>query len=148
ALGFYSIGPAPAEARLLYYTMPGEAESWPVINALSLQEDGDSITGLMEMGSFLFILEARHTYRFTFQSDPAVDGFIFLSANRGCVNNRCWVIAEGTCYMMDYSGIHGFDGSSSNTVSDPIQHLWRSESAGPQINWTASELFFCVHSQD
>ena len=148
ALGTYSIGPAPAEARLLYYTMPGEAESWPVINALSIQEDGDAITGLMEMGSFLFILESRHIYRFTFQSDPAVDGFVFLSANRGCVNNRCWVIAEGTCYMMDYSGIHGFDGGRSNTVSDPIQHLWRSEAAGPQINWTASELFFCVHSQD
>jgi hypothetical protein len=147
-LGYYSIDPAPAEARLLYYTMPGQSESWPAINALSLQEDGDTITGLMEMGSFLFILESRHIYRFTFQTDPAVDGFIFLSANRGCVNNRCWVIAEGTCYMMDYSGIHGFDGSTSNTVSDPIQHLWRSEAAGPQINWTASELFFCVHSQD
>ena len=144
----YGIRPASAERRLVYYSQGGQVESWPVTNALSVQEDGDELTGLMVKGSFLYLLESRHVYRFTFQSNPATDGFVFLATNRGAVNNRCWVIAEDTTYMMDYSGIHAFDGSESKAISDPVQHFWRSESTGPQINWAAQDLFFCVHSQD
>jgi hypothetical protein len=144
----YGIRPAPAERRLVYYSQAGEPQSWPLTNAVSVQEDGDELTGLMVKSSFLYLIESRHIYRYTFQSNPAKDGFVFLSSNRGCVNNRCWVIAEGTAYMLDRSGIHAFDGGDSEPISDPIQHLWRSESAGPQINWLAADRFFCVHSQD
>jgi hypothetical protein len=148
--GSYSIRPAPAERRLVYYSEAGLPESWPAVNALSIQEDGDEITGLMQKGSFLYILERKHIYRFTFQSDPAKDGFVFLSANRGCINNRCWVMVDDTAYMLDEGGVHAFGGSEDNSpLSVLIQDIFESErnqSSKPfRINYAAREFFHAVH---
>lgn len=144
----YTIRPAPAERRVVYFTEAGLPESWPVINGISLQEDGDEITGLMTMDSFLYILESRHVYRYTFQSDPAVDGFVYLSGNRGCINSRCWVIADGDAFMLDHQGIHRFNGDDEGkAISDMIAPLF--EGGGdPRINWQALEMFHCAHSPD
>lgn len=145
----YSIRPAPAERRLVYYTQAGEPESWPAFNALSLQEDGDEITGLMCKDSFVYFIEAKHIYKFTFQSDPAVDGFVYLAVNRGCLNNRCWVLADGVAYCLDYSGVHAFDGSDdAKSVSDPIQNLFSDNDDGPKLHWPAAEAFHAAHYPD
>lgn len=143
----YAVRPAPAERRLVYYSEPGLPESWPAFNALSVQEDGDELTGLMPMGSFLYFLERRHVYRFTFQSDPATDGYVFLStASRGCVNNRSWVIIEDVCYMLDEQGVHAFSGGkSSEPVSTPIQDIFRKDGVF-RVNWSASVNFHAAHS--
>lgn len=144
--GTYAIRPAPAERRLIYYTEAGRPESWPAFDALSLQEDGDEITGLFVMGSFLFIVERRHVYRFTFQDDPAVDGFVFLSGNRGCVNQRCICVVEGSAYMLDESGVHAFDGGESDPVSVPIQQTFFPYDAAGRVNWNAADYFHAAHS--
>jgi hypothetical protein len=143
----YSIQPPPAERRLVYFSEAGLPESWPPTNAIELQEDGDEITGLMAKGSFVFILERRHIYRLTFQSDPLTDGGIFLSGNRGCVNHRCWVDVEGTSYMLDEEGIHAFDGGQQiQAAGSPVQQLFRpGELVQYQINWRASPYFHAVH---
>lgn len=134
----YGIRPAATEWRLIYYTPSGEPESWPPTFALSLQDDGDEITGLMQLGSFLYILEHRHIYRLTFLTDPAVDGAIFLSSRRGCLNQRMWVQAENTAYTFDELGVHAFTGGNSLPISDPIQDLWRENSESRfVINWNA-----------
>lgn len=143
----YGIRPAPAERRLVYYSEAGLPEAWPATNAISLQEDGDEITGLMVQGSFLYILERRNIYRFTFQSDPATDGYVFLSsASRGCVNNRCWVGVGDVTYMLDERGVHGFSGGrESENVSLPIQDVFRPGGGSLGINWSASRYFHAVH---
>jgi len=149
AFGVYAIRPAPAERRLVYYTQPGEPESWPSFNALELQEDGDELTGLMQKDSFIYFIEAKHIYRFTFQNDPAVDGYVYLGVNRGCVNNRCWVLVDGMAYMLDYSGVHAFDGSEeAKSVSDPIQTLFYESEGSARIHWPASELFHAANYPD
>jgi hypothetical protein len=54
----YSIKAAPAERPLVYFSEAGLPEAWPAVNALSLPEDGDVVTGLMPMGSWLYVPEA------------------------------------------------------------------------------------------
>jgi hypothetical protein len=143
----YSITPPYADARIVYYTEADLPSSWPAINGLSIQQDGDVVTGLMAKGSFLYFLEKRHIYRFTFQSDPGADGFVFLVANRGCINNRCWVLVEDYAYMLDDGGVHAFYGGlQSKPVSEPIQDMFETQGRGPyRINWAASDFFHAVH---
>jgi hypothetical protein len=145
----YTVRPAPAEARLVYYSEAGESESWPAINAVSIDADGDEITGLMAVGSFLFIAERSHIYRFTFQSDPATDGQVFLGISaRGLLNQRCWVAIEDNIYCMDEEGIHAFDGgNSTDPISLSIQDIFRfDEGDSPyDVNWAASDYFHCVN---
>lgn len=143
----YAIRPAPGEARLIYYSDAGLPEAWPAINALSVAADDDDIVGLAVSGSFLYILERRHIYRFTFQSDPGVDGYVFLNvAGRGCLNHRTWVDVNGTLYMLDEQGVFRFDGSPDiQPLSMPIQDVFRSQEGTYAINWQAAEYFHAVH---
>lgn len=138
----YAIRPQPAERRLIYYSEAGLYEAMPAVNALAVAEDGDELTGLMPYSSFLYILERRHIYRFTFQSDPGRDGFVFLStATRGCINNRCWVPVDDMIYMLDEQGIHAFSGGKdTQQVSIPIQDIFRRDGEY-SINWAASDYF-------
>lgn len=147
--GVFAIRAAPAERKLVYFTPAGQPESWPAIYALSVQEDGDEITGLMPRGSFLYIIERRHIYKFTYQDDPLKDGAIFLAANRGCVNNRCHAIVDNDAYMLDEYGIHKFTSAGEvQTLSEGIQEIFKPGSLyGFQINWNASPYFFCVVSR-
>lgn len=142
----YAIRPAPGERRLVYYSESGLPEAWPATNAFSIAEDGDDLTGLMPKGSFLYILERRHIYRFTFQANPALDGFVFLSSVRGCVNNRCWVIVEDMAYMLDEAGVHAFSGGQeSEPISTSIQELFRPGSTDYRINWQGKDYFHAAH---
>lgn len=143
----YGIRPAPAEARLVYYSEAGLPEAWPAVNALSVPADGDDITALVTNGSFIYVVCARHIYRFTFQEDPAIDGYVFLNVDgRGCLNNRTWCEVEGSLYMMDEQGMHVFDGSQEvQSVSAPIQDLFRKDDGIYAINWRAAPYFHCAH---
>jgi hypothetical protein len=145
----YTIRPAPAERKLVYYSEPTFAEAWPEWNAFSVPEDADDITGLMTMGSFLYAIERRHIYRVTMQRDPASDGFLFLSIQRGCLNNRCWVQVENTVYMLDEVGVHAFDGGQeTEAISQPIQVLFQQDGLNPgiQVDWTAdTTLWHAAH---
>ncbi len=140
---FYAIRAAPVERRLVYYTPSGEPESWPATYALSLQEDGDEITGLMALSSFLYIIEREHIYRFTFKDDPATDGAVFLSSQRGCLNQRLWVQAEDIVYMLDEQGVHAFTGGQSEPISQQIQDLFRDDTDSPlRVNWEADQALW------
>lgn len=143
----YAIRPEPTQARLVYFSEAGKPEAWPATNAFSLQEDSDVITGLMPKDSFIYILERRHVYRFTFQDSPLTDGAVFLSANRGCINNRCWVVTDETAYMLDEQGVHAFGGGrGGESVSEQIKPLFNPTTDCPfKINWAASRYFHAVH---
>ena len=143
----YTIRPEPAEARLVYYSEAGLPDSVSAANALSVQANGDELTGLMVMSSFLYILERRHIHRFTFQSDPAADGYIFQAASaRGCINQRCWVLVDSNAYMLDEQGVHAFSGGEdSDPISLPIQDVFRHADGDWSINWQASQYFHAAH---
>ncbi len=144
----YAIRSAPGERKLVYYSEPSLPESWPAWNAIAVPEDSDEIVGMLVKGSFLYILERRHIYRFTFQKDPASDGFLFLSTSRGCINNRCHVQVEDATYMLDDTGIHAFDGGQASTpMSAPIQNLFQLDGAGGfQVDWSADQtLWHAAH---
>jgi hypothetical protein len=140
----YSIKAAPAERPLVYFSEAGLPEAWPAVNALSLPEDGDVVTGLMPMGSWLYVLKRRHAYRITAQANPRVDAFIFKAADRGCCNNRCWVIADETAYLLDEGGIHSFDGEAPTNISIPISTLFQNGPHLPRVNWSAKRTFHAV----
>lgn len=146
AYAAYGVRPAPAERRLVYFSEAGLPESWPATNALTIQEDGDDITGLMPKGSFLYILERRHIYRLTFQNDPTEDGFVFLAGNRGCVNNRCWVLVDDSAYMLDERGVHRYGaGQDSEHLTSMIQGMFDGDDPLFRINWRAARYFHAAH---
>lgn len=143
----YSVEPAPATRNLLYYSESGLPEAWPPVNAIEITEDGDEITGLMPMASFLYVLKRKRVYRFTAQADPADDGFVFLASRRGCVNNRCWAVVGSEAYMLDESGIYRFSGGESEELSKPIDGIFSGDDQNYKINWAVSRFFHCCHDE-
>lgn len=143
----YAIAPEPGERRLVYFSAVNLPEAWPPTNTIPIEENGDEITGLVSQTSFLYILERRHIHRFTFQDTPALDGEVFLAAYRGCINNRCWVALADGIYMLDYSGIHRFDGNGSDPISAVIQNIFENKSDFFKINWKAAPYFHAVLDQ-
>lgn len=147
----YSIRSSPAERRSLYFSEAGQYEAWPEFNGITVEENGDEITGLMVADSFLYVLQRRHIYRLSYHQGPLADGGLFLSARRGCVNNRCWVHFDGFAYLLDEQGIYRFDGvGETEALSPPIQDLfWYDRSSGGlRINWKAKKWFHALLSKD
>jgi hypothetical protein len=143
----YAIRPFPTACNTVPYTLPDDAESWPPENAFTIPEDGDIITGLMPMGSFLYILKRRSIYRFTVQKDPLTDGETWLGTKRGCINHRCFVVIGDSSLLLDERGIHSFNGQQeSNDASSPVQDIFRDGGGNIPINWNASHFFHAVHS--
>ena len=141
----YSVRPAPAESSLVYFSEAGAPESWPVVNALSLPEDNDVVTGMFTFRSFLYVVKRHHVYQISAQSEPKTDGFVFPGASRGCVNNRCWVIVDEFCYMLDEGGVYRYSGGQQvEPISTPIQNLFRKKDDGT-INWSAQRYFHAVY---
>lgn len=146
---FYAIRPAPPEERKIYFSEPSLPQSWPTTNAISLPHDNDRITGLMPRGAFLYVLEQRHIYKETFLEGPQQDGAVFKASDRGCINNRCWILVDNVAYLLDEQGIHKFVGNNDDQpVSVPIQDIFRIDqlsAAGFRVNWRASRWFHAVH---
>lgn len=147
---YYSIHVPDGERRSIYWSEPGESEAWPLRNTLNMAEDPNAgeITGLMVQNSWIYILAEARMYRFSFVNDPLLDGFIVKSAQRGCVNNRCWVMVENIAYMLDTLGIHAFAGNDDQDIGTPaVQDLFRTAPTGPyKINWTARRNFHAIYS--
>lgn len=147
AYASYAIRPAPAYRRQVWYSRAGFPESWSPTYALSIQDNGDELTGVLVKGSFIYFLEKAHINRLTFQNDPAIDGHIYSAGERGCINNRCWVQVEDKAYMLDEKGVHAFiGGDESEAVSMPIHSYFDFNDGFFSINWKASDLFHAVHS--
>lgn len=143
---FYAIRPAVAERRTVYYSEAGLAQSVPAVNAFTLAEDGDEITGPLVMRSFIYILERHHVWRVTFEKAPDTDGAIFLASLRGCVNHRCAVVVDDMAYMLDEQGVWAFGGGSeSETASEQVQSLFRNDGQpGQKVNWASQRFFHAI----
>lgn len=142
----YAVRSEAGNRRTLLYSEAAKPESWPAANLITLQETGDEITAVVSHQSFLYVVERSHIHRLTYNVDPAADGAIFLLANRGCINHRCWVIVEDQIMMLDQQGIHAYDGGrASQQIATPVRDLFVLGDEGLRINWRASKLFHAVH---
>lgn len=141
----YGIQPPPGEVPVLYFSEPNLPEAWPATNGLSLPEDGDTVTGLINYDSFLYVLKRYRMYRVSAQSDPRKDGFIFFSMRRGCVNHRCAIVVEEKLYLLDESGVYRTDGGGEGeNLSTPIQNLFRKDEPGA-IDFATGRYFHAAY---
>lgn len=144
----YCIRPSAIEENTVYISEANRPTSVPATNAIVLPQDGDKVTGIMNFDSFLYYFKRRHIYRLTARNNPLTDGRVFLAINRGCVNNRCWVVANETAYMLDEGGMYAMTTTGDgNTASSQIQDIFRQDTfADYSINWSASKYFHASHS--
>lgn len=145
----YGIRPPWSDRQKVNYSRPLEPESMPAADNIRIQEDGDEGTALMTLRNYLYFVERRHTYQLFMSSQPSRPShddfpgiFATYAITRGCVNQRCWVRAGDTCYLMDYEGVYRFAGGPAEQVSAAIQDLFRDG----RINFAASRWFFASHS--
>lgn len=146
----YRIAPHPGEALTIYYSEPGEPESWPEANGFSVPDDGDGdrITGLFSSGGYLYVVMERHVYRVVIQGTPQSGGTTFMVARRGCINNRCIVQVEDAAYMLDRGGVFSLGADDlCKHISSPVQPLFRSGGSSPvQIDWSADTRLWHGHA--
>lgn len=143
---FYSIKTPPAYRRVVQFSQAGSSQSWPAFNAFSIQETSDEITALLQMGSYIYIVEKAHIHKMTFADNPLTDGAVFMTANRGAVNQRCIIVVDSAAYMLDELGVHRFKGNSEvEPLSVAIQTIFRNdEDSKYRINWRQKEYFHAV----
>jgi hypothetical protein len=111
------------EAYLAYYSEVGEPESVPVTNAVRVQSspaENDYETGLMPLGTHVYLLHERHYYQMQYCCEPRLDASISPAYSRGCVNNRCWVIDDDNqAYLLDQLGVYRIAGGRPQDLSTP-----------------------------
>ncbi len=138
----YKILPDSTEYDAVYFSENGEPESVHANNKIVTYPDGDRMTALMPVYGYLFLLKSAHIYRINTCSDPRSDTNVELVAERGCLNHRCWARAEGMAFIIDRQGMYLFNGTTTQSISGPIQDYMRDT-----INWSASKWFHVTHDK-
>ena len=143
----YGIQPSAERLNVAFYSEAGLPEAWPPTNAFPIPFDPEAgeETAAMSFSSFMFFFYEYRTWRMTTQLDPARDGSVFRTHSRGCVNQRCWVIVDGTAFSMDRGGLYSMTVSGMDPVSTNIIDLFSGFSPY-SINWNARRHFHCQHS--
>ncbi len=148
---FYAIKPPPAYRRNIAYSESGLPQSCPPANGVSVPETGDELTGMLTFAPFAYIMERKRTHKLTFFLDPSNDQGIFEAVERGCVNNRCWIVVDASVFMLDELGVHQFTGArETQPVSEQIQWVFQSDDpvGETKINWQYREYFHAVLDQE
>lgn len=140
----YAIRPERSEQGAIYWSVLSEPESWPYAPLVAM-EDGDDISALIPLDSFLFVAKQRHLYRFVYQQNPLYGG-LYLQTDRGCINHRCWTRVNNDSYMIDREGVHLYSGGASSDISADIQDFFR-PGTDNSIQWEASEHFHAEYYQ-
>lgn len=154
----YGIRSANSRRRSVAWSEAGYPEAVPPTSLLSVARAagiGD-LTAMFKVGSLVYLAEALRVHTFSFVNDPQLsspvsdvaggDGQVFLSAYRGCVNQRCVVIVEDVAYLLDQEGIWTFRAGGSESASQLLQGFF-DEHAGYdyRIFWEHSKNFHAVH---
>lgn len=126
---WYAVDTSGQSGNAILFSEVDEPESVPEANELVLQEnarDADAIQALIPYGSTLLVMQARHAYSLTFSKQPLLDAQVTPIGYRGCLNQRCWEIHDGVCYVMDQYGIYSVTAQGAITpISDPIENVFR-----------------------
>lgn len=146
---YYTIHAGDGERRAIYWSEPEQPEAWPLSNSLTLEADpgAGELTALIPLRSWVYIAAENRLYRLSFVNDPLLDGFVSKSSKRGAVNNRCAVMAEDLCYMLDNLGLHAFAGNDDTDIGTPgVQDLFRQNPDSQyRINWNAQRYFHAAY---
>jgi len=145
----YTIIPDAPELLNVYYSYNGisvEPESWPATFAFQPPAGSGAVRALVPFNSYLYICTLNKVFKHSVQSDPAIDGATFPAVEgRGCVNQRCWVEANGIVYLLDREGVWGFNGGPQPMkVDGPISNLFGEGT----INWPVSKWFHAVFDRE
>lgn len=126
---WYGVDTGGKEPNSIYFSEVDEPESVPDVNELVLQQnarDSDSVRALIPYGSTLLVMQSRHAYSLTFSKQPLLDSQVNMIAYRGCLNQRCWEVYNGICYVMDQYGIYSVSPAGDvEPISDAIKDLFK-----------------------
>lgn len=145
---FLAVDTTGEKPNTILYSEADEPESVPDVNELILQtnvRDTDYITALIPYAGALLVAQTRHCNRLTFVSDPGNDAQTSLIAYRGCLNQRCWDIYQGTAYLLDENGLYSIsDGGQVEHLSFAVDSLFRenTDPGLPQIDFAKRKWFF------
>jgi hypothetical protein len=136
---WYGVDTSGDEPNHIYYSEVDEPESVPDANEIILQQnarDADRLRAMIPFGSALLLMQERHSYSLTFAKTPLLDAQVTPIAYRGCVNQRCWDIYDGTCYVLDQYGIYGIAPTGQiENLSDSIENLFRDHVDYGSMKW-------------
>jgi len=144
---WYAVDESGAEPNALYFSEAGEPESVPATNQVVIQSVGresDRITGMFPMDGSLYVCQQRSITRLTVTGNPLENASAQQVAQRGLLNDRCWVLHEGAVYAVDSTGMYAFDGSGTKSLSDPVKEFW----TDPRMDFTQFGAFFVSLDSD
>lgn len=138
---WYGVDTSGTEPNTVMFSEVDEPESVPDSNEFVLQQnarDADAISALIPYGPTMLVMQKRHAYSLTFSRQPLLDAQVSQIAYRGCLNQRCWEIHDGVCYVMDQQGIYSISpAGSTEPLSDAVQDIFRT-----QVDFASSEWQF------
>lgn len=127
---WYGVDTGGKQPNAVLFSEVDEPESVPDINEIVLQQntvDADAISALIPFGPTLLIMQARHAYSLSFSKQPVLDAQVVPIAHRGALNQRCWGIHDGVCYVLDQYGIYAISpGGRIEALSEAIEDMFRS----------------------
>jgi hypothetical protein len=140
---WYGVDTSGSQPNTVFFSEVDEPESVPDVNELILQSNArsaDSIQALVPFGNTLLLIQSRHAHALTFARQPLLDAQVSPVAYRGIINQRCWDIHDGTCYIMDREGVYGMGpGGQVTPISDAIGDIFRE-----RVDYSATQWFFLV----
>lgn len=157
---WYGVDTSGSEPNTIYYSEVDEPESVPDSNEIILQQnarDSDSLKAMIPFGSTLLLMQERHAFSLTFAKTPILDAQVTPVAFRGCINQRCWDIHDGTCYVADQYGVYALAPTGQiDNLSDAIGNVFRDDIDFAQRTWsflivdpkTAVLRFFAAFKRD
>lgn len=136
---WYAVDTGGKEGNTLRYSEVDEPESVPEVNEIILQQnarDADTIRALIPFGPTLLVMQSLHAFAMTFSRNPLLDSQVSPIAHRGAVNQRCWDIYSGVCYVLDQRGVYAITASGSvESLSDAIGDLFRDKVDFGKATW-------------
>lgn len=137
---WYGVDTSGKQPNAIYYSEVDEPESVPDSNEIILQQnsrDSDRLRALIPFGSTLLLMQERHAFSLTFAKTPLLDAQVTPLAYRGCVNQRCWDIYGGACYVLDQYGVYAITPTGQiESLSDPIDNIFRDAIDFSAVKWS------------
>lgn len=115
-----------SRANVIWISNPGYPEGfYPLqfLNGPNGEGSGEITAGIGFSGSMIFF-SATGMFRFSWDLDPATDGFLTpLSDKAGALSQRVVIQVEGKVFTMDNRGWHVWDGGFPQLISKPLGAL-------------------------
>lgn len=126
----------------------GNLDAWPSVNRTKVARGQYGILrGFGAVGDVMLLYKDSAIIRWTFDTNPSGttgDGHsVVVNAERGALNARCVVNAQGTHFVMDTEGIYATrDGETIVELDKPLRKYWK------RINWRQRAKFCGVWTDD